>query len=173
MGFFSSMFKLASVASKPKKKVLSFEEQELERKLQILHSDDLLIYKKYKGPSGKTYKVDVKFATPTQKVFVDTKNIIPPDECDIEDWKEDRKPKSIRALILMEYTTLSGNTDIRAVQIRSFDPEEKLFWGFCFLKESYLTFSNAGVKEAIDLKTTKEIPDVIEFLVQQHITNKK
>lgn len=169
MDFFSALFK----APKKTKKQLTLAEQELEAILQTRHDDDLLIYKKYKGPSGKTYKVNVMYETPTQKVFVDSKNIIPPDECDIEDWKEDRKPKAIRALILMEYTTLSGKTDIRAVQVRSFDPEEKLFWGFCFLRESYLTFSNDGVKEAIDLHTTKIIPDVIEFLTQKYALKKQ
>ena len=70
MGFFSSLFKVAvkeikaanTLRVKQSKygKILSIEEEQLERLIQQYESESDLIYKKLKGPSGKTYMVDVE-----------------------------------------------------------------------------------------------------------------
>lgn len=89
MGFFSSLFKVAvkeikaANTSKVKQskygKILSIEEEQLERLIQQYESESDLIYKKLKGPSGKTYMVDVRVETPDQKVYIDRQAM---EDCD-------------------------------------------------------------------------------------------
>ena len=177
MGFFSSLFKVAvkeikaANTSRVKQskygKILSIEEEQLERLIQQYESESDLIYKKLKGPSGKTYMVDVRVETPDQKVYIDRQAMEDCDTFELPDWYERKTSIKTKALILMYYTPESGTTEYRAVEVRCFDLEQNYFYGFCFLREIYLTFRFDRVSEVVDLNNRNQsISDLKQFLMK-------
>lgn len=175
MGLFSTLFKAAVKSAKPVRtkhpkpqKTLTFEEEQLELMIQQYESESSLIYKKLKGPSGKTYLVDVRVMTPDQKVYIDRQGMKDCEEFELPDWYERKTTKRIKALILMFYTPENGITEHRAVEIRCFDVEQNYFYGFCFLREMYLTFRFDRIGEVVDLSNKSQaINDLKQFLIEK------
>lgn len=169
MGFFSTLFKATTKPAKVKQpkrqKVLSFAEEQLELQIQQYESETSLIYKKIKAPSGKVYQVDIRVMTPDQKVYIDRQGVKDCADFELPDWYEKKSTKRVKALILMFYTPESGITEHRAVEIRCFDIEQNYFYGFCFLREPYLTFRFDRVGEVVDLSNgNTQISDLKLFL---------
>ncbi|MFP4793691.1 hypothetical protein [Pasteurella multocida] len=176
MGFFSNLFKTTKSSITPAKqnKMLSYAEEQLELQIQQYESETDLIYKKIKAPSGKVYKVDVRVETPDQKVYIDRQGMKDCEEFELPDWYERKTSKRLKALILMFYTPESGVTEHRAVEIRCFDIEQNLFYGFCFLREMYLTFRFDRIGEIVDLNNGNQaINNLKQFLIEKVELKKK
>ena len=92
------------------------------------------------------------------------------EDCDtfeLPDWYERKTSIRTKALILMYYTPENGTTEYRAVEVRCFDLEQNYFYGFCFLREMYLTFRFDRVSEVVDLNNRNQsISDLKQFLMK-------